>query len=929
MSRALRRAVVVGLVLVIAGGLLRLALPEIVRRVALDQISRRTGRAVAIEDVDLGVLARRLTFKNVRLAERDGSEGFVALSRLDARVALTALVRTDLRLTELALVAPSVRVVRTAPGRLNVSDLWPHSSHSAANAWTITVDHLTIVDGAVHGRDEALAAPVEWEVRDLQAEAGPLTTRPAVPPGRGTLRARIDEAVLDVTAEQLRLVPLTAVATLALDGFELRRLGPYGTEAPYRLRGGRLGMALTATIDHEGEVLTKAVASGSVRIEGEAVGWTGRDEPFLDVARIDARVKEANAITRSLTIERATIEGGALRARRDARGVVDLVDVFLADAVPSATSPAPAPPVPRRLFPVLQGLGDGLLHVGLDHVTLAPSSVVWKDEAVTPTTTLALAGLQGTLTGFTWPPTGPARLAFTGGLPGGGTVEVNGSVMPQPFDADLTVRLRGAPIHPYQAYIPGPGRLGGRFSGDSRHHVAKRNGALWFASTGRGWAEGAEVRLPGASQPALRVERMELAGIDVEWPTRASVARASFLRPYLQVIREADRSFDVATLFTAPRAAGDRATAGPQPSALPRTARRKGLLETMRIDVEAIRVEDGFVRFLDRTTQPAFSKDLSRLTVAVDDLGNRPDERARIVVHSVVGGDSTLDLRGEVSAIGSPVFVDLVGTLDGMALASLNPYAQAATGWVVTQGDLRHKVHFVLDGGALEASNDLVLGQLRVAPVSATDEVARRIGLPLDFVVALAKDGRGEIHVSVPVTGSFREPGFNFREAVWASVRQAVTNLVRRPLRSIGRLFQRGDAMEVPEVDPVTFAAGSAVLAPDMEEHLLRVADVLRRSPFVNLTLSPAASRADVEALRARASTEGPNASQEAPGPADVAERLDDLARRRIDATREWLVSVEGIPAERLTIDAPSPDAASRPTEAAGSVQLTVVASDR
>jgi hypothetical protein len=127
---------------------------------------------------------------------------------------------------------------------------------------------------------------------------------------------------------------------------------------------------------------------------------------------------------------------------------------------------------------------------------------------------------------------------------------------------------------------------------------------------------------------------------------------------------------------------------------------------------------------------------------------------------------------------------------------------------------------------------------------------------------------------------------------------------------------------------PVTFAAGSAVLAPDMEEHLLRVADVLRRSPFVNLTLTPAAGLADMEALRPRASTPQPRASPEAQGP-DLAERLDDLARRRVDATREWLVSVEGIPAERLTIDAPSPDVAAPPSGTAGGVRLTVVASDR
>ena len=51
-------------------------------------------------------------------------------------------------------------------------------------------------------------------------------------------------------------------------------------------------------------------------------------------------------------------------------------------------------------------------------------------------------------------------------------------------------------------------------------------------------------------------------------------------------------------------------------------------------------------------------------------------------------------------------------------------------------------------------------------------------------------------------------------------------------------------------MEPVTFAAGSAVVSPAMEEHLIRVADFLRRSPFVNLALTRSRARADVEALK-------------------------------------------------------------------------------
>jgi hypothetical protein len=383
----------------------------------------------------------------------------------------------------------------------------------------------------------------------------------------------------------------------------------------------------------------------------------------------------------------------------------------------------------------------------------------------------------------------------------------------------------------------------------------------------------------------------------------------------------------------------------------------------MRFELEEIHVEDGFVRFLDRTTQPAFSKDLSRLTVRVDDLGNRPGERARLAAQSIVGGDSTLDVRGELGAIGSPASVDLVGELGGLEIASLNPYAEAATGWVFKQGDLQYKLRFTLDGDALEATNDLVLGQLQVAPAGGTDVVQQRLGLPLRLIVALAKDDRGEIRTTVPVTGSIRDPRFSFRETLWTSIRRAVANLVRSPFRAISRPFRAGDTVEVPEVEPVTFAAGSSVLAPDMEEHLLRVADVLRRAPFVNLTLAPAPSLADVEALQGQALTarlrafqqerglpEGPGVltsyfAEQLPGvapPPTVAQQLamlrerepvpdallGDLARRRTDVTRERLVAVEGIPADRLELGESRPDAAPLPADNAGRVELTVVAGD-
>lgn len=973
-GRLRKVALIASVGLVVLGGAVLWALPEILRRVALDQIPKHTGRAVAIEDIDLNLFTGRLAIKKFRLAERASSEAFVEFQRLDVRLATAALLRSDIRLADVTLVAPAARVVRTGPGQFNFSDLLrppADKPDSAPSRWTFTVDRLTISRGSVRARDQVVSPPAEWAVQDLGVDVGGVTTRAGGAPGRLAVRAKIDEAVLDVTADPLRLDPLKAGAKIVLDGFEIGRAAPYLAGAPYRPKGGRLALALGVTVDHEGEELTKAALSGTVTVEREALARAGRDDPFLGFARLAVHVKEADALTRTLTVASVALESVDLKARRDARGVIDVLDMFTSKAppapAPSAASTAAAaapPPVQRRLGPVLAGLARGFEQILVERITLGPSTATFVDESVKPTTTLALTKLQATVSDLTWPPKGPANLVFSTALPGGGTFDVKGSVVAQPLDADLAFTVRNAPVRPYQAYIPVPARLSGRYSGDSRNRIALKDGKLLLSSTGNSWAQDVEIRTPGGTRPSIRVERMDLIGIDLDWPKRAAVAKVGFRRPAAEVVRAADGSIDVRSLFTAPEAVGGKpATAPPPPpvTAVSDGSKPKGLLETMQLDFKEVRIEQGLIRFLDRTTKPAFSQDLSRLELTVKNLTNRPGRRAQLMSQSVVGGDSSLDIRGELGPLGGPHFIDLEGELRRFRLASVDPYAETAIGWLIKKGDLQYKVRFKLDGDELAVTNEVVVGQLQVEPASGADEVKQRIGLPLALIVALVKDGKGEIRVNVPVTGSVKDPKFDLRETIWTAVKNVLANIVQAPFRAISRLFSGGDKIEEPKVDAVTFAAGSAVLAPDMEEHLLRVADFLRRSPYVNLALAPAPSAADAEALKAETLTarlrefQKQRSLKDGPGvisayftehlagvkpPAAVEEQLallrerepapeaglGDLARRRLDATRQRLVAVEGIPAQRLTVVETNAGATAPAPGRAGRVEFTVVA---
>ena len=189
MRRRLKLALIIGVGLLVLAVAVLWALPEIVRRVALDQIAKRTGRAATIGDVDLNLFTGRLAIKQFRLADRPGPEPFVEFERFEVRLAPLALLRSHVLVRELALVAPTVRVVRTGPAEFNFSDLVAGTGEPAPepapapSRWTVTVERLSLSRGRITVDDRAVTPPAEWLVQDLDVDVKSLTTAAGAAPG--------------------------------------------------------------------------------------------------------------------------------------------------------------------------------------------------------------------------------------------------------------------------------------------------------------------------------------------------------------------------------------------------------------------------------------------------------------------------------------------------------------------------------------------------------------------------------------------------------------------------------------------------------------------------------------------------------------------------------------------------------------------------
>ena len=957
---------------------------------ALDVSVKRTG-----PKLEEAWAAGDVTVNGLALGHIEGAERFLGVRRFHARIEKADAVKRAVTLARVEIEAPDAGFVRRPNGQMDIlialkrlierraaeerarRDAARRPTDPGVDAappetpWLVRVTELVLSEGRVTVTDETIKPPAQWHVNDLAVKLGGYSVAGTDPPATGEVQARVigpgrgnNPAALNVAVSALRTAPFAGVARVTLTDFDLRALRPYVAQtigiAAVRTRG-RLSLDLEADLARqEGATeLARGLVSGTVRMADVAVVPRGERKPMLKLPKLSVEIKQADLVARSVALTAVGIDGVDARITRESTGEVDIVTI--ADRVrreamaaasrekaagpvePAATGTetAAAPAPPRAPPPGWR--------FSLDRLAVTHGTARFEDELPTPMTMLTVIDLTVTAQKLLWPTlrgAPPGTLEVTAGLPGGGLLMVQGTASLEPLDITFQVSSLDVPIEPYQAYFPFPAQFKGLFSGDSLNTIKIEDGKFLAASQGNAFAKQIEVIEPGAASPAFSLERMEIRGIDFSWPNYAFVSSVSLLRPEARIERAADGTMNMRRMFTprpkqkAPDGKGEEKEKDAAPEAVLAGATAKpkepNLLEEMVLDFDRISIEEGYTRFLDQTTKPPFSQDLGRMALTIRNLSNAPGRRSTLSMQGVVGGDAALDLRGEMSRLGDAFFADLVGELRDFSVASANPYANSFLSWVVKQGKLGMKVHYRIEQDRLTGENEIVVKNLQVAKGAESDEVQKRLGLPLGLVVALMKDSRGDITFDIPISGDLSDKSLDWGETVWAAVKQVVLKVVASPFRSIGRMFTGGgDKVEELKVDPVVFAAGSSVIGPAMEGHLNRVGQFLRDTPAIGLSLSPSATAKDFERLRGQEVTAkiqrlqrergiadypaavgvyflAQNIPGEVPKTADdqlkllVAreelpeERIKELLERRVAATRDRLTKTEQVAPERL-----------------------------
>lgn len=322
------------------------AVPPLVQYYA-GQWAQGLGRQLTFGEVVFEPWALRVTLRDIRLADRNGSALLAAKGlRLDAEALPLLLGRVVL--DELTLEAPQLLASRDAGGQWN----WARFAADAAGPakaepkdsepLRLQIARLAIKQGRIQLQD-ALAGGLHRQVLPLDLQLKDLSTQPGSD-GRYRLAAALDDGTQLDWQGSLQLQPLQSDGVLKVRDLTLAGLWPY-VQPHLKLAapGGKLGLTVPYHIDLKGKALQLGSQGFAANLQGLALQAPGSGSP-LKLASLTLGGGQLDLATRKVVIRQLTLSGAELATVLDRHGRADWLAALPAAAPASATAKPAAGP---------------------------------------------------------------------------------------------------------------------------------------------------------------------------------------------------------------------------------------------------------------------------------------------------------------------------------------------------------------------------------------------------------------------------------------------------------------------------------------------------------------------------------------------------------------------------------------------------------
>ncbi|MGL6050696.1 MAG: DUF748 domain-containing protein, partial [Aeromonas salmonicida] len=315
------------------------------------------------------------------------------------------------------------------------------------------------------------------------------------------------------------------------------------------------------------------------------------------------------------------------------------------------------------------------------------------------------------------------------------------------------------------------------------------------------------------NQRLLQIDRLELSGLHYDGISQqVKIGDILLRKPFARIEINEDGITNLQQLVL-PQATSTEPANGPVP----------------RITIDQVRTEQGNLRFADRSLSPEFVVDIASLSGQSRHISNIPGQRSDLAFNGKVDRYAPVTIRGNTNLLIEQPVLDVAVTFSNLELTTFTPYSSTYAGYAIDKGQLSMKLNYKLQGNRLEGDNDITIKKLQLGEKIKSEQAK---DMPLGLAIALLSDANGVIQMNLKVKGNLDQPDFSLGNIFWDVLGNTLRKAITSPFSLLASLTGGPE-----DLDELPFLLGDPVLTPTQQIRLTKLAQALKERPKISMNI--------------------------------------------------------------------------------------------
>lgn len=506
----------------------------------------------------------------------------------------------------------------------------------------------------------------------------------------------------------------------------------------------------------------------------------------------------------SVRIDKIALKAPAVTATLDAAQQLDLTALLVPQPADKPSGKKPAPGNPWRW-----SLKETRISQGEFKLTESSSGKPLLREISGLNLTLGPLGSQSDQ---------PSPLSLNATLNTQSTLGFDGDLTLAPFTLKGEFKQQGLPLKWAQPYLQDLLRItvrDGQLASRTRLDLTTNaeGGLSKLEVTGGLDIDQLFVLDRADNQRLLQIDRLELSGLHYDGISQqVKIGDILLRKPFARIEINEDGITNLQQLVL-PQAASTEPANGPVP----------------RITIDQVRTEQGNLRFADRSLSPEFVVDIASLSGQSRHISNIPGQRSDLAFNGKVDRYAPVTIRGNTNLLIEQPVLDVAVTFSNLELTTFTPYSSTYAGYAIDKGQLSMKLNYKLQGNRLEGDNDITIKKLQLGEKIKSEQAK---DMPLGLAIALLSDANGVIQMNLKVKGNLDQPNFSLGNIFWDVLGNTLRKAITSPFSLLASLTGGTE-----DLDELPFLLGEPALTPTQQIRLTKLAQALKERPKISMNI--------------------------------------------------------------------------------------------